>query len=132
MAYILLLFVSPSIDFRLICLFHCTHGISSPTVRDLQSPFLTRTRTTSDDATTTIAPGSTTATAASTWGVSYDTKKLLKLISDRLPSYEIITSNLRGQMRMYVLALKNVVNEIVDVRVAGENTGLGSVLANKV
>jgi hypothetical protein len=33
---------------------------------------------------------------------------------------------------MYVLALKNVVNEIVDVRVAGENTGLGSVLANKV
>lgn len=35
-------------------------------------------------------------------------------------------------MRLYVLALKSLVNEIVDVRVAGENTGLGSVLANKV
>ena len=106
----------------------------SPKVRELQSPFAARNRTIADDATPTKAPSSITAATAPalTWGVSYDTKKLLELISDRLPSYDIITYNLRGQMRLYVLVLKSLASEIVDIHVAGENTGLGSVLANKV
>lgn len=105
----------------------------SPTVRDLTSPFATRNRPTTDDDANIITTTSAAATATTpTWLVNYDTKKLLELITDRLPSYDIITYNLRGQMRLYVLAMKSLVNEIYDVRVAGENTGLGSVLANKV
>jgi hypothetical protein len=112
----------------------------SPTVRELQNPFITQTKPLAeDDATTPTNNNSnnhtaatTTTTTASTWSLSYGTKKLHELIANRLPSYEIITSNLRGQMRLYVLALKSLVKEIDDVRVAGENTGLGSVLANKV
>lgn len=112
----------------------------SPTVRELQNPFITQTKPLAeDDATTPTNNNSnnhtaatTTTTTASTWSLSYGTKKLHELIANRLPSYEIITSNLRGQMRLYVLALKSLVKEIDDVRVAGENTGLGSVLANKI
>ena len=124
-------------SFRLISkphLYFCANIIHSPTVRELQSTLVVRSRPIADDATPTKAPSSITAATAatSTWGVSYDTKKLLELITDRLPSYDIITYNLRGQMRLYVLALKSLASEIVDIRVAGENTGLGSVLANKV
>ena len=98
----------------------------SSAIRELPNPFVTRTRPNTEDDTR------ATATTTTTWGVSYDTRKLHELISHRCPSYEIIVSNLRGQMRLYVLALKSVAGEITNVRVAGENTGLGSVLANKV
>jgi len=63
---------------------------------------------------------------------SYDTRKLLDLIKDRCPSYGIVTSNLRGQMRLIVLALKGLAEEISNVYVNAENTGIGNVLANKV
>ncbi|KAL3781536.1 hypothetical protein ACHAW5_005433 [Stephanodiscus triporus] len=62
---------------------------------------------------------------------SYDTRKLLDLIKDRCPSYGIVTSNLRGQMRLIVLALKGLAEEISNVYVNAENTGIGNVLANK-
>mmetsp|Transcript_6466 Transcript_6466/g.14595 ORF Transcript_6466/g.14595 Transcript_6466/m.14595 type:complete len:702 (-) Transcript_6466:819-2924(-) len=62
---------------------------------------------------------------------SYDTRKFLKLIEERCPSYGMVTSKLRGEMRLIVLALKDLTNEISDVYIAGENTGIGSVLANK-
>ena len=58
----------------------------------------------------------------------YDTRILLKLP----PSYGIVTSNLRGQMRLIVLALKGLAEEISNVYVNAESTGIGNVLANKV
>lgn len=44
----------------------------------------------------------------------------------------MVTAVLRGEMRLIVLALKDVAEEVDDVYIAGENTGIGSVLANKV
>ncbi|KAL7532231.1 hypothetical protein ACHAXR_004507 [Thalassiosira sp. AJA248-18] len=63
--------------------------------------------------------------------VSYDTRKFLELIQKRCPSYAMVTTKLRGEMRLIVLALKGLDKEISDVYTAGENTGIGSVLANK-
>lgn len=63
---------------------------------------------------------------------SYDTRKFVELIEDRCPSYGLVTAKLRGEMRLIVLALKGLAEEITDVYIAGENTGIGSVLANKV
>ena len=63
---------------------------------------------------------------------SYDTRIFLELIESRCPSYGIVTSKLRGQMRLIVLALKGLVEEISNVHVEAENTGIGNFLANKV
>jgi hypothetical protein len=54
------------------------------------------------------------------------------LVENRCPSYGIVTSNLRGQMRLFVLALRSLMGEISDVYVNAENTGIGKVFANKV
>ncbi|KAL3807173.1 hypothetical protein ACHAXA_006028 [Cyclostephanos tholiformis] len=61
----------------------------------------------------------------------YDTRVLHNLIENRCPSYGIVTSNLRGQMRLFVLALKSLIGEISDVYVNAENNGIGKVFANK-
>ena len=63
---------------------------------------------------------------------AYDTRKFLELIQHQCPSYSMVTAKLRGEMRLIVLALKDVAKEIENVYTAGENTGIGSVLANKV
>lgn len=44
----------------------------------------------------------------------------------------MVTAKLRGEMRLVVLALKDLEEEITNVYIAGENTGIGGVLANKV
>ena len=62
----------------------------------------------------------------------YDTSKFLELIENRCPSYVIVTAKLRGEMRLCVLVLKELAKEVTDVHIAAENTGIGSVLANKV
>jgi hypothetical protein len=69
--------------------------------------------------------------ALSKLSASYDTRKFDELITTTCPSYELIASNLRGEMRLYVLALEQLAEEISDVYVAGENTGIGGVMANK-
>ena len=63
---------------------------------------------------------------------SYDTRVLHDLVENRCPSYGIVTSNLRGQMRLFVLALRSLMGAISDVYVNAENTGIGKVFANKV
>ena len=63
---------------------------------------------------------------------AYDTRKFLELIEGRCPSYEWVTAKLRGEMRLIILAKKELAGEISDVHIAGENTGIGGVLANKV
>ena len=63
---------------------------------------------------------------------SYDTRLFLGLIESRCPSYGIVMSKSRGQMRLIVLALKGLVEEISNVYAEAENTGVGNILANKV
>jgi hypothetical protein len=63
--------------------------------------------------------------------LGYDSKTLQTLIKEQCPSYEIVTSNLRGEMRLYVLAHQRIANDISDVYCAAENTGIGSIMANK-
>ena len=63
--------------------------------------------------------------------LGYDSNTLQTLIKEQCPSYEIVTSNLRGEMRLYVLAHHRVANDISDVYCAAENTGIGSIMANK-
>lgn len=65
-------------------------------------------------------------------GGSYDTRKFVELIKNQCPSYSVVTAKLRGEMRLVVLALKDLEEEITNVYIAGENTGIGGVLANKV
>jgi len=65
-------------------------------------------------------------------GGSYDTRKFVELIENQCPSYSVVTAKLRGEMRLVVLALKDLEEEITNVYIAGENTGIGGVLANKV
>ena len=62
----------------------------------------------------------------------YDSRIFLELIENRCPSYSVVTANIRGEMRLIVLALKDLTEEISDVYTAGENTGIAGVLANKV
>ena len=64
--------------------------------------------------------------------LNYDTRKFQELIATRCPSYETVVSKLRGEMRLYLLVSKELAEEVQDVYVAGENTGIGGVLANKV
>ncbi|KAL7551028.1 hypothetical protein ACHAWF_014223 [Thalassiosira exigua] len=61
----------------------------------------------------------------------YDTRKFIELIQNCCPSYKLVTSKLRGEMRLIVLALKDLEGEITDIYTAGENTGIGGVMANK-
>jgi len=61
----------------------------------------------------------------------YDTVTLRKLIIERCPSYEIVTEYLRGEMRLFILVKKKLADEVSEVRVKAENTGIGSILANK-
>ena len=63
---------------------------------------------------------------------SYDIRKFMELIDARCPSYSVVASKLRGEMRLIILALRDVADQIEDFYIAEENTGLGSVLANKV
>lgn len=65
-------------------------------------------------------------------GGSYDTRKFIELIQNQCPSYSVITAKLRGEMRLVVLALKDLEEEITNVYIAGENTGIGGIMANKV
>ncbi|KAL9184897.1 hypothetical protein ACHAXT_002674 [Thalassiosira profunda] len=61
----------------------------------------------------------------------YDTRKFAELVEQQCLSYELVAAKLRGEMRLIVLARKEIAGEITDVHMAGENTGIGSVLANK-
>ena len=63
--------------------------------------------------------------------LGYDTNKLKDLIQNRCPSYEMVTSSLRGEMRLFILAHSSVAEDISEVYVAAENTGIGSIMANK-
>ena len=63
---------------------------------------------------------------------SYDTRKFLELIENQCPSYKMVTARLRGEMRLIILVRDELESEIENVYVAGENTGIGGVMANKV
>jgi len=63
------------------------------------------------------------------WG--YDTRKFAQLITNRCPSYVVVTTSLRGQMRLVVLAKVEISKDVTNVYVEAENTGVGNVLANK-
>ena len=63
---------------------------------------------------------------------SYDTRKFLELIENQCPSYKMVTARLRGEMRLIILVRDELEGEIENVYVAGENTGIGGVMANKV
>ena len=63
------------------------------------------------------------------WG--YDTRKFAQLITNQCPSYVVVTTSLRGQMRLVVLAKMEISKDITNVYVEAENTGIGNVLANK-
>ena len=63
--------------------------------------------------------------------LSYDTNKLNNLIKTRCPSYEMVTSSLRGEMRLFILAHTTLSKDISNVHVGAENTGIGSIMANK-
>ena len=63
------------------------------------------------------------------WG--YDTRKFVQLITYRCPSYVIVSTSLRGQMRLVILAKKEISQDITNIHVEAENTGIGNVLANK-
>jgi hypothetical protein len=62
----------------------------------------------------------------------HDSRTFLELIENRCPSYSMVAASIRGEMRLIVLALKDLTEEISDVYTAGENTGIAKVLANKV
>ena len=63
---------------------------------------------------------------------SYDTRKFLELIENQCPSYKMVTARLRGEMRLIILVRNELESEVENVYVAGENTGIGGVMANKV
>jgi hypothetical protein len=63
------------------------------------------------------------------WG--YDTRKFVQLITFRCPSYVTVSTSLRGQMRLVILAKKEISQDITNIHVEAENTGIGNVLANK-
>jgi hypothetical protein len=60
-----------------------------------------------------------------------DTACLFNLVKNRLPSYRYVINYLRGQMRLMILVRTAYVNEVSKVECKAENTGIGSVLANK-
>ena len=61
-----------------------------------------------------------------------DTVVLRKMLGAVLgEEYAPVAQEVRGQMRLYIYALKNVVPFIEDLKVSGANTGIGNVLANK-
>ena len=45
--------------------------------------------------------------------------------------YVLVKEEFRGQMRLYIWALKGVTPHMEDMKVSGANTGIGNVLANK-
>lgn len=63
---------------------------------------------------------------------SYDTRKFVELIENQCPSYKMVTARLRGEMRLIILVRDELESEVENVYVAGENTGIGGVMANKV
>ena len=44
----------------------------------------------------------------------------------------MVTARLRGEMRLIILVRDELESEVENVYVAGENTGIGGVMANKV
>ena len=44
----------------------------------------------------------------------------------------MVTARLRGEMRLIILGRDEFESEVENVYVAGENTGIGGVMANKV
>jgi len=68
---------------------------------------------------------------ATSSALQYDTKKFQKLIASRCPSYKIMASKLRGEMRLYLLVKIKLSLQITDLVINGENTGIGSIMANK-
>eukprot|EP00957_Ditylum_brightwellii_P000746 58429-Ditylum_brightwellii.AAC.1 len=61
-----------------------------------------------------------------------DTHALHGLVKDRCPSYTTIVDYNRGQMRMMILVKTGLKDQVTDIDVDAENTGLVGVLANKV
>lgn len=67
-----------------------------------------------------------------TKGASLSDAKLLQMrIRERLPSYSVPVAFLRGEMILMVLVRSSLMHEVSDVECRAENTGIGSVLANK-
>lgn len=60
-----------------------------------------------------------------------DTNILYKLIFDRCPSYTAKVTCLRGEMRLIILIRNDIQHEVSQIEVNFQNTGIGSVLANK-
>uniref|UniRef100_A0A7S2END7 Inositol polyphosphate-related phosphatase domain-containing protein n=1 Tax=Ditylum brightwellii TaxID=49249 RepID=A0A7S2END7_9STRA len=60
-----------------------------------------------------------------------DTHALHGLVKDRCPSYTTIVDYNRGQMRMMILVKTGLKDQVTDIDVDAENTGLVGVLANK-
>lgn len=48
----------------------------------------------------------------------YDTSKFASLFAERCPSYKLIACNMRGEMRLWVLCLKSLEEEIDEVYVS--------------
>ncbi|KAL3776478.1 hypothetical protein HJC23_009277 [Cyclotella cryptica] len=74
---------------------------------------------------------STTQLSSALTTTQYDTNKFSSLIKRQCPSYTLLASSIRGEMRLWILCLKQLEGEVREVYVAGENTGIGSVFANK-
>ena len=48
----------------------------------------------------------------------YDTTKFASLFAERCPSYSLVACNMRGEMRLWVLCLKELKDEIGEVHVS--------------
>mmetsp|Transcript_23895 Transcript_23895/g.29077 ORF Transcript_23895/g.29077 Transcript_23895/m.29077 type:complete len:659 (+) Transcript_23895:37-2013(+) len=59
------------------------------------------------------------------------TENLHWLLMERNPSYECPVHFQRGQIRLMILVRKELIDEVSEIESKAENTGLGSVLANK-
>jgi hypothetical protein len=56
----------------------------------------------------------------------YDTSKFASLFADRCPSYSLIACKMRGEMRLWVLCLKGLKEEVDDVYVSYTTCSLDS------
>lgn len=60
------------------------------------------------------------------------TAVISKMLQDRLPQHNSIMHYKRGEMRMIIFVKKNLVREVSNLDCRAENTGIGSLLPNKV
>jgi len=62
----------------------------------------------------------------------HHTATLREMMQDILgEGYCSVAEEQRGQMRLYIFAANEIVEEINEVRISGANTGIGNVMANK-